>query len=633
MKFFRLLVLVSLMVACLALTIPGLAVAQPTYGAQLGQISVSADSASLVDCAVVSPFVIFSVYVLADIDYADIGDPGRNATDGVGAWEFSVAFDNSALILVSTVLPGGFPDFGNTFTNGTTTTKDIRYGAGQCVPVGGGLVVLAEIQFFATAPVSNQFITVGAATESSFGAAPGGDAPGWVECLPFTDVRYPFASSMDLTLNAGVIVDGDLEPTELTVDPLTDCSNFDVTYRVEENVACALPGPFGLEFRLSQDATIDATDIFLGGLVINSVPPGGAFGSINLALPPVPWSGDVYVGVIVDPGDDVIEVNEANNTLASGPHVVGGHQIQSIEDVPDDQGLQARINFLRSPFDALGSSTPIIQYEAFRRIDNSKEAVRHPDQLSTKTLGYEFVGAIPAHIEPEYNMVVPTLVDGVLTGFFIRAATASPGAYYDNCEAEVSTVDDLAPPPPAAFAADYAALGNTLSWSEVTVPDLVGYRLYRSTDPNFVPGPGNLVQETAALGLIDTVGDPFAQFYKLTAVDDAGNESPVVIPGQVTAADSSPSRFVLHDVIPNPFNPRTTAAFEVPTDAGLVRVAVYDLAGRLVRTLVDEAMTPGRHQVTWDGLDADGRSVSSGSYFLHMSATEFAATRKMMLVR
>lgn len=64
---------------------------------------------------------------------------------------------------------------------------------------------------------------------------------------------------------------------------------------------------------------------------------------------------------------------------------------------------------------------------------------------------------------------------------------------------------------------------------------------------------------------------------------------------------------------PNPFNAGTTITFDLPRD-GQVRIAVHDLAGRLIATLVDGAQAQGRHEVAWNGRDSRGRAVGSGVY-------------------
>jgi hypothetical protein len=88
-----------------------------------------------------------------------------------------------------------------------------------------------------------------------------------------------------------------------------------------------------------------------------------------------------------------------------------------------------------------------------------------------------------------------------------------------------------------------------------------------------------------------------------------------------------PTSFQLGQNFPNPFNPVTTFRFAVPKEAR-VTVRLYDVAGREVRTLVDDTFEPGFHTVP---LYADG--LASGVYFCRMTADSFSETRKIMLLK
>ncbi len=85
---------------------------------------------------------------------------------------------------------------------------------------------------------------------------------------------------------------------------------------------------------------------------------------------------------------------------------------------------------------------------------------------------------------------------------------------------------------------------------------------------------------------------------------------------------------------PNPFNPSTMIQYTL-ADGGPVTLRIYDTAGHLVRTLVDEAQTPraGGFHVSWDGKNEAGRNVSSGVYFCRLTAGAPARTIKMVLMR
>ena len=94
----------------------------------------------------------------------------------------------------------------------------------------------------------------------------------------------------------------------------------------------------------------------------------------------------------------------------------------------------------------------------------------------------------------------------------------------------------------------------------------------------------------------------------------------------------TPRRLTLGANYPNPFNPKTTLSFDLP-QAGPVDLAVYDITGRRVATLVDAELTAGRHTVTWLGRDQFGRQVASGIYFSRLIQGGEILTRKMTLLK
>ena len=84
---------------------------------------------------------------------------------------------------------------------------------------------------------------------------------------------------------------------------------------------------------------------------------------------------------------------------------------------------------------------------------------------------------------------------------------------------------------------------------------------------------------------------------------------------------------------PNPFNPRTRIEFNVPAATQRIRLRIFDVRGRQVRTLVDGPHPPGRHQVLWNGNDDQDRPVATGIYFYELAGAEKRITRKMVLVK
>jgi flagellar hook assembly protein FlgD len=88
----------------------------------------------------------------------------------------------------------------------------------------------------------------------------------------------------------------------------------------------------------------------------------------------------------------------------------------------------------------------------------------------------------------------------------------------------------------------------------------------------------------------------------------------------------------LHPNHPNPFNPRTTISYTLPRDMSVV-LAIYDVEGRLVRTLHAGSARAGRNEIEWDGTDARGETVSSGIYLYRLQADKSTLTRKMVLLK
>jgi len=93
-----------------------------------------------------------------------------------------------------------------------------------------------------------------------------------------------------------------------------------------------------------------------------------------------------------------------------------------------------------------------------------------------------------------------------------------------------------------------------------------------------------------------------------------------------------PASTRLGEVVPNPANPRATVHFDLAV-AGVARLSVYDVTGRLVARLLDERLPAGRHQTTWDGRGTGDRPAATGVYFVRLETDAARFTRKMLLVR
>ena len=96
---------------------------------------------------------------------------------------------------------------------------------------------------------------------------------------------------------------------------------------------------------------------------------------------------------------------------------------------------------------------------------------------------------------------------------------------------------------------------------------------------------------------------------------------------------TSPRTYSLAQNYPNPFNPTTTIEYSI-VRRGPVSLRVYNVAGQLVRTLVDEVQSPEQvAPVRWDGRNDAGYPVSSGVYFYRLTTPGFTQTRKMVILK
>ncbi len=111
-------------------------------------------------------------------------------------------------------------------------------------------------------------------------------------------------------------------------------------------------------------------------------------------------------------------------------------------------------------------------------------------------------------------------------------------------------------------------------------------------------------------------------------------ESPLVS-GVSAMADKDGRRkqtFVLFDNYPNPFNPETTIRYRLRQNVH-VKLIIYDLMGRKVRTLVDEQQSYGQYRILWHGHDDSGEAVSAGIYYYRLTGGRHRQMGKMLLVK
>lgn len=154
-----------------------------------------------------------------------------------------------------------------------------------------------------------------------------------------------------------------------------------------------------------------------------------------------------------------------------------------------------------------------------------------------------------------------------------------------------------------------------------------------------------IVAEDAPVEPIEIIAKDYlgitTTFIDLTEVDGSLQIYPFFSPGVITIGiptdvgenqDGLPNQFELGQNYPNPFNPETTITFSLPKSE-VVRLSVYNVLGRKVRSLVDRRLPAGQHAVTFDGRSDRGDQLSSGVYYYSLTAGEYKDSSKMLLLK
>ena len=206
-----------------------------------------------------------------------------------------------------------------------------------------------------------------------------------------------------------------------------------------------------------------------------------------------------------------------------------------------------------------------------------------------------------------------------------RHGNASPAALLRPEDVKVGTML-------ASFAAVLGEAAIKVSWTLLEADENVRFGVLRAeASGSFeeIVSPA-ISRDGLAFSLSDGSVEPGTTYrYRVNVADKAGSRTLFETQGISTPA----MPLTLNQNHPNPFNPSTTIGYYLPVDAS-VTLEVYDSSGRLVARLLNGAkQAKGTHSVTWSGLDAQGRSVSSGMYFYRLQSGKETLSRKMILLR
>ncbi|HEX6790362.1 MAG TPA: FlgD immunoglobulin-like domain containing protein [Candidatus Krumholzibacteria bacterium] len=183
----------------------------------------------------------------------------------------------------------------------------------------------------------------------------------------------------------------------------------------------------------------------------------------------------------------------------------------------------------------------------------------------------------------------------------------------------------------SSFSVEASNMGVNVTWRLVTDEGMSSYALLRSeqgSETSIAVAQGAVTGPTGSY-FDDTVEAGKKYAYELSVVSDDGTDfrsASAKIGAPIPQLELGANR-------PNPFNPRTTIPYYLRI-GGRVQLAIYDPAGRLVRTLVDETQLHGEHDVVWDGTDDRGATAASGVYFARLKdANGELRVRKLVMLK
>lgn len=141
---------------------------------------------------------------------------------------------------------------------------------------------------------------------------------------------------------------------------------------------------------------------------------------------------------------------------------------------------------------------------------------------------------------------------------------------------------------------------------------------------------------TSSLGEISQIQLTVSGFNMIPLQDllsiDGGDIIPTEPEIEEEVEDGLPAHVHLRGNFPNPFNPSTHIAFDLPRDMN-VRISIYDIRGHMVKILVDESLSAGSQEILWDGSDSRGGNVSSGIYLYRLETPEGMKAGRMTLTK
>ncbi|HNS71964.1 MAG TPA: FlgD immunoglobulin-like domain containing protein [bacterium] len=178
-----------------------------------------------------------------------------------------------------------------------------------------------------------------------------------------------------------------------------------------------------------------------------------------------------------------------------------------------------------------------------------------------------------------------------------------------------------------------------VNWVTQSETDNLGFHLYRALSPNgekqqitdrLIEGAMNSSSRHEYTFTDRNIEDQVVYYYWLA---DIALDGQTTFNGPRTAvAVAKPTEYLLAQNYPNPFNPSTSISYTLK-DNGHVKLAIFNIRGQLIRSLVDNAQMAGQYSMEWDGRDANGSVVPTGTYFYSLEINGFKAVRRMTMAK
>lgn len=375
-------------------------------------------------------------------------------------------------------------------------------------------------------------------------------------------------------------------------------------------------------------------------------------------------------GAIVAWQDNRYDVND-NNIYAQridGRYGYWGRLepiLDSASDNPHDQGGKVALNWRASDRDVLNQQF-IYSYTIWRALDaaaaqslvasggasvfdqpvaNTSRTAQHVlwHEL-TATTGYywELIGTQIADYDATYSFLASTRQDSTASSTATHSfrVVAQGSSQFYNWPSNVLTahsVDNLAPAAPPSLTAERNGVNVVLTWHRVRVSDFKNYTVYRKTSSGVTPIVPNFLTDAIDSTLTDASAPAGPLYYIVTATDVHGNQSApsneAAVSGATGVGNLPPvTALTVLQNYPNPFAGETQMQIGLPA-RGDVRVEIYDVGGRRVRSAVIRTQARGWNTLRLDALDDHGAQLPSGVYFLRVHAKNETVTRKMVIAR